>query len=105
MKRALFVCEITIRVVVPLVACFVLLFPCGVSAASVELVVPSEPSKETIDLTKYALGQGGLSVHSMFEPHVEQIRQLHPQTIRLFVQEYFDLYSAPGQYHWSSLDK
>ena len=41
----------------------------------------------------------------MFDSHVEQIAQLHPQTIRIFVQEFFDLNPKPGQYHWDTLDK
>src|SRR6266446_6612251 len=37
----------------------------------------------------------------MFDSHVEQIAQLHPQTIRIFVQEFFDLNPKPGKYHWA----
>lgn len=59
----------------------------------------------SIDLTRYALGQGGLSDQPMFDSEVNQVRALHPQTIRLFVQEYFNLYPAHGKYHWTSLDK
>lgn len=75
------------------------------AAPAITLIVPSEPAQEQIDLTRYALGQGGLSDSPMFDPHVEQVRQLHPQTIRIFVQEYFDLYPAKGQYHWETLDR
>ena len=41
----------------------------------------------------------------MFDDRVGQIAQLHPQTIRLFLEEYFDLYPAHGRYHWATLDK
>ena len=58
-----------------------------------------------IDLTRYALGQGGLSDQPMFDSEVDQVRQLHPQLIRLFVQEYFNLYPEHGKYHWTTLDK
>jgi xylan 1,4-beta-xylosidase len=58
-----------------------------------------------IDLTRYALGQGGLSDKPMFDPHVEQVAQLHPQTLRIFVQEFFNLYPERGRYHWATLDK
>src|SRR5882762_3208893 len=68
-----------------------------VSAAGVELVVDASKPKGEIDLTRYALGQGGLSDKPMFEAHVEQVAQLHPQTIRIFVQEFFDLYPEPGR--------
>lgn len=58
-----------------------------------------------IDLTRYALGQGGLSEKPMIDAHVDQIAQLQPQTIRLFVQEYFNLYPKRGRYRWDTLDK
>src|SRR5437867_9814371 len=58
-----------------------------------EIHVTIDPSRVTgsIDLTRYALGQGGLADRPMFDGQVEQITQLHPQTIRVFVQEFFDL--------------
>jgi len=71
---------------------------------TVELVVDTTPGAEEIDLTRFALGQGGLSERPMIESHVDQLAQLQPQTIRLFVQEYFDLYPKRGRYHWDTLD-
>jgi hypothetical protein len=82
----------------------------GISAAAadstpVTLVIDTPRPLGPIDFTRYALGQGGLSEQPMFGSRVDQIRQLHPQTIRLFVQEYFDLYPAHQQYHWADLDR
>src|ERR1043165_1291726 len=74
-------------------------------AASVELTVDASKPGEAIDLTCYALGQGGLSDKPMFDSHIEQIAQLHPQTIRLFVQEFFNLYPRSRHYHWDTLDR
>ncbi len=74
-------------------------------AESIDLVVNTSQPSGPIDLTRYALGQGGLSEQPMISDRVGQIGQLHPQTIRLFVQEYFDLYPAHGQYHWVALDR
>jgi len=73
--------------------------------ASVELEVDTTRTLGEIDLTRFALGQGGLSDNPMIAPHIDQIAQLQPQTIRLFVQEYFDLNPMPGRYHWETLDK
>jgi xylan 1,4-beta-xylosidase len=70
-----------------------------------ELVIDASQPAGAIDLTRYALGQGGLSDKPMFDAHVEQIAQLHPQTIRIFVQEFFNLYPERGRYHWDTLDK
>ena len=74
-------------------------------AADIALEVDAAHPGPAIDLTRFALGQGGLSDQAMFDAHVEQIAQPHPQTIRIFVQEYFDLYPKRHRYHWATLDK
>lgn len=74
-------------------------------SSQVNLRVNTSQPVGAIDLTRYALGQGGLSDRPMFSDRVGQIAQLHPQTIRLFVQSYFDLYPVHGKYHWETLDK
>jgi hypothetical protein len=74
------------------------------SPPSINLIVSTSQTSGPIDLTRYALGQGGLSEQPMIGGRVDQIGQLHPRTIRLFVQEYFDLYPAHRQYHWVTLD-
>src|SRR5262245_8968414 len=81
------------------------LFALSAVSGEVELVIDASKGGEAIDLTRFALGQGGLSDRPMFDTHVEQIAQLHPQTIRIFVQEYFELYPKRRHYHWTSLDK
>jgi len=58
-----------------------------------------------IDLTSYSLGQGGLSSKPMIDAHIPQLQQLHPKTIRFFIQEYFNLYPKKGEYNWKTLDK
>ncbi|MGI0084507.1 MAG: hypothetical protein ACREBQ_05445, partial [Nitrososphaerales archaeon] len=73
--------------------------------ARLDLTVDTSRTSGPIDLTRYALGQGGLSNRPMISDRINQIAQLHPQTIRLFVQGYFDLYPAHHQYHWDILDK
>src|SRR2546430_8540494 len=46
-----------------------------------------------------------ISPKPMIDAHIDQLAQLRPRTIRLFVQEYFDLYPKRGRYHWETLDK
>jgi xylan 1,4-beta-xylosidase len=87
---------------------FALIFAPELDAASpvqVTISIDTSGALGPIDLTRYALGQGGLSELPMIDAHVDQIRQLHPQTINFFVQEYFDLYPAHGRFHWVTLDK
>jgi len=74
------------------------------SPIKVKISIDTSRTLGPVDLTRYALGQGGLSELPMIDAHVDQIRQLQPQTINFFVQEYFDLYPAHGQYHWVTLD-
>lgn len=51
-----------------------------------------------------SLGQGGLSPDPMWNNRIAEIRALHPRLVRLFVQEYFNLLPAKGQYHFDTLD-
>jgi hypothetical protein len=73
--------------------------------SAVGLAVDTSRSLGPIDLTRYALGQGGLSDRPMIDDVTAQIAQLHPQTIHVFLQEYLDLYPAHHQYHWEILDR
>jgi len=90
--------------VLAIVLC-VSLFTRLAGAATVELFVNAAQPAGAIDLTPYGLGQGGLSAEPMFNDHVDDIAALRPQTIRLFVQEYFNLYPAHEVYHWDTLDR
>src|SRR4051812_33969848 len=75
------------------------------AAPNVELTIDASRLLGPIDLTKFALGQGGLSDQPMIDAHTEQLAQLHPQTIRIFVQEFFNLLPETNRYHWATLDK
>ena len=69
------------------------------------LVIDTSRTMGDIDLTRYALGQGGLSSDPMFDAEVPQIAHLHPQTIRIFVLDHFEIYPAHGVYQWAKLDR
>ena len=81
------------------------LFSRAIMAAPVELFIDCAHPAGGIDLTRYSLGQGGLSHEPMFDVHLDQVAKLKPRTIRLFVQEFFDLYPEHGRYHWDTLDR
>ena len=74
----------------------------------------ADPVTLTADLSKpdgtwnmpaLALGQGGLQSDPMIEPHIKELRQLHPKTIRLFMDEYYRIYPDHGRYDWTKLDR
>jgi len=69
------------------------------------LSIDASSGLSEIDLTKYSLGQGGLSSKPMIDDLMVPLKQLHPKTIRFFIQEYFNLYPAHGKYNWEILDK
>lgn len=81
--------------------------PAAVFAAPREAVVQVSFGERTgaLDLGRMALGQGGLSAEPMWDSRMPEIRALNPRLVRLFLQEYFDLLPAPGQYHFDTLDK
>lgn len=84
-----------------------LFFPGEIMAqfSSLELIIDGSTVSGDNDLTRYSLGQGGLSSQPMIDSHLPQLVQLHPKTIRFFIEEYFNLYPAKGKYQWDKLDK
>jgi xylan 1,4-beta-xylosidase len=77
----------------------------NLSVHAAELVVSPDHAGRIVDMTRYGLGQGGFTDQPMLAPHVDDLRQLHPKVIRLFVQEYYDLMPAKGKYSWNKLDR
>jgi len=70
----------------------------AVTVSTTELTGP-------LDMSRMALGQGGLSEEPMWEERTAEIRALRPRLIRLFIQEYFDLLPARGRYNFAQLDR
>jgi len=73
--------------------------------AEANVMVDLGALREPLEIGRYALGQGGLSDAPMFDSHVDAIRNLRVKLIRLFVQEYFDVYPRRGVYNWKTLDR
>src|SRR5581483_445702 len=70
-----------------------------------ELRLSFGANRGPLNIDRFALGQGGLSEQPMWDQREAEIRALHPRVIRLFVQEYFDLLPASGQYNFGKLDQ
>ena len=71
--------------------------------ASVHVSFADTPVQMNIE--RMALGQGGLSEDTIWGDRMVEVRALHPQLIRLFLQEYFDLLPAESKYHFDTLDR
>ena len=57
-----------------------------------------------VNIRRHGLSQGGID-DAPFSPKViERVRELAPQTLRFFVQEYFRMMPAVGRYDWSRID-
>lgn len=75
------------------------------SAEPVRLRVDFGKADGMWNMPALALGQGGLQGDPMLEPHIKELRQLRPKTIRLFLSEYYRVYPDHGVYDWSRLDR
>ena len=85
---------------------FALLIAARLMAAEpIRLRVDFSQPDGTWNMPALALGQGGLQSDPMIEPHIKELRQLHPETIRIFLSEYYRIYPAHGVYEWSKLDR
>ncbi len=80
-------------------------FSLSIFAQDVSLQLSFDRSLGPMDIDRVSLGQGGLSPDPMWQDRVAEVRALHPRLIRLFVQEYFDLLPAAGQYDFKKLDR
>ena len=70
-----------------------------------EMSVSFTEKRGSLEIDKMALGQGGLSDDSMWNERIPEIRAVKPRLIRVFVQDYFNLLTRRGHYHFDSLDR
>lgn len=86
----------------------ILLFALTATLAAVEPVrlrVDFSKPDGSWNMPALALGQGGLQSDPMIEPHIKEVRELRPETIRLFLSEYYRIYPEHGFYNWTRLDR
>jgi hypothetical protein len=83
----------------------VLVFGLIASAQDVTLKIDLAKPGVAMNIDHFSLGQGGLSDDSIWGDRIPEVRALHPKLIRLFIQEYFGLMPALGQYDWTKLDR
>lgn len=73
--------------------------------SSAHVTVDCNKRLGAMNIDRFSLGQGGLSPEPMFADRTAEIRALRPRVIRLFVQEYYELMPALGEYHFTTLDR
>ena len=69
------------------------------------IVIDQSTVTGSVDWTPYSLGQGGLWSGPLIGPYISPLRQLHPKFVRVFLQEYYNLYPAHNTYNWALLDQ
>jgi xylan 1,4-beta-xylosidase len=57
-----------------------------------------------LELWRNAIGHGGVNSHPLPDRVVDGLHKLRPRLVRVFIQEFFDVYPEHGRYDWSRLD-
>jgi xylan 1,4-beta-xylosidase len=70
----------------------------------VDVRVDSRARQGLFEWWRHSLGQGGVNSTPLPERVVEGIGKLEPRLIRVFLQQYFDIYPDHGTFNWSLLD-
>jgi len=70
----------------------------------VNLEIDASTNKGPFEWWRHTLGQGAVNSRPLPERVVEGTRKLKPCLIRIFLQEFFDIYPDHGVFNWSKLD-
>ena len=70
----------------------------------VNLAIDANSDAGPLELWRHTLGHGGVNSNPLSPRVVEGTKQLHPRLIRIFIQEFFNIYPNHGKYDWSRLD-
>jgi hypothetical protein len=69
-----------------------------------DVTVDTQGRQGPLELWRHTLGHGGINSLPLPERVVEGVKQLKPRLMRTFIQEYFNIYPAHGQFDWTRLD-
>lgn len=58
-----------------------------------------------LEMWRHGLGIGGINTQPIPDRVVEGTRRLRPRLIRIFIQQFFDVYPETGRFDWSRLDR
>src|SRR4051812_13981642 len=57
-----------------------------------------------LELWRHTFGRGGINSRPLSDRVAAGMAKLRPRLVRIFLQEYFQIYPAQGVYDWSRLD-
>ncbi len=69
-----------------------------------EISVKAQAVTGPLEAWRHSLGQGGVNSQPLTSRIVAGTRKLRPRLVRVFLQEYFDIYPDHGVFNWSKLD-
>ena len=69
-----------------------------------EVKIDTQAVTGPFETWRHSIGQGGVNSQPLSEPIIQAMRKLQPRLIRVFLQEYFNVYPAHGVFDWSKLD-
>lgn len=69
-----------------------------------EVVVDAGKTAGPLELWRHTIGHGGINSKPLPPRVADGLRKLTPRLIRIFIQEFFDVYPEHGRYDWSKLD-
>jgi xylan 1,4-beta-xylosidase len=69
-----------------------------------DIVVDTGTAQGPLELWRHTIGHGGINHQPLPDRVVDGLRELKPRLIRIFLQEFFNIYPAHGRFDWSRLD-
>jgi len=72
----------------------------NVVAVRVQVSGPTTP----LELWRHTLGHGGINALPLPDPVIDGTSKLHPRLVRVFIQEFFNVYPEHDRYDWKRLD-
>ena len=70
----------------------------------VNLSIDAKSDEGPLEFWRHTLGHGGVNSNPLSPRVIDGTKQLHPRLIRIFIQEFFNIYPDHGKYDWSKLD-
>jgi xylan 1,4-beta-xylosidase len=71
----------------------------------VNLSIDANSDAGPLETWRHTLGHGGINTNPLSPRVIQGAKAIHPRLIRIFIQEFFNIYPDHGKYDWSRLDR
>jgi hypothetical protein len=78
--------------------------PPGTTSPVIDVAVDLATDDGPLELWRHSLGHGGINPLPLPDRVVQGAAKLKPRLIRIFIQEFFQIYPEHGRFDWSRLD-